>query len=81
MAVHAAPADSLSDTNPIRGAIAGSRKAGRVDESFQQHGLVALVALPVDGQLSRCLREDGGGKPVDLDPWKHQETAVINDVL
>jgi len=81
ISIHAAASLSFTQVDPIRSPITRPRKAGAIDQSFEQQGAIAIKRLPVQGKLTCCQRENLARQASNRNPRKYQETAVRNDVL
>src|SRR5262245_40611984 len=65
--VRATAAGGLSHIDPVGGSVAGSAKAIRIHESFQQERTMAVVIFPIVRQLPCTQRQDLAGQSFDPD--------------
>src|SRR5690349_18424566 len=79
--IHAPAPGGLSNMDPVGGPIAGSSKALRVDQGFQQQGTIPISDLPVVRELPGAQGQDLAGESFDADRGQNQETAIIDDPL
>jgi hypothetical protein len=61
ISIHAATSLGPSQGDPVGGPITGAAKALLLDQSFQQQRAVAVMLLPISGQLAGALRENLAG--------------------
>jgi hypothetical protein len=78
--IHAAAALGGAGMDPVCGAIAGAGETFRIDEGFEQQRSDAIGVNPIVGELTDHKREDFAGKLRNLDPWKDEKSAVVDDV-
>src|SRR6266704_2854823 len=81
MAIHPSSSGSFSNTNPVGSTIAGSEESKRIDESLQEHRLVAIMLGPVVDDLAGGARQNGRCQSLHAHPRQNQEAAVVDDIL
>jgi len=77
ISVLSASALGLADPAPVRGLIAGSGKAGSIDESLHQVKIMTVFCHPVLSQTPEAGGKDETGKMRDPYPWKDQKAGVV----
>jgi hypothetical protein len=78
--IHAAASLGGASMNPVCSAIAGAGEPFRVDKGFEQQRSDAIGVNPIVGKLMGHQRKDFAGKLLNLDPWKDEKSAVVDDL-
>ena len=71
----------LADGEPVGGAIAGAGETLRIDEGLDEDGLVAILLVPVGGQLADGQGQGVRGQMLDADPGQEQEARLRDDPM
>ena len=80
VAIHTAAPLGGADMNPVCGAIAGAGKPFWVDKGFEQQRFDEIGVEPIGRNLVNHKREDFTGKMLNLNPWKNEKSAVVDDL-
>lgn len=72
-----ASALALTDLVPVGCLIAGSGKAGSIDECLHQAEFVSVFCPPVLAQPLKAGAKDETGKMRDSNPWQDQKAGVV----
>ena len=68
---------ALTDLDPVCGLVAGSGKAGSVNESFNQTKIVTIFCYPVPTKPSEGCAKDKACKMGYPNPWENQESGIV----
>src|SRR5262249_28047451 len=67
-----------AEIHPVGGAVAGSAKAGYIDQGFQQERSDLVTRPPIVWQLTSDTRQDVARQMIYMNPGENQKPAVID---
>jgi len=71
----------LGQFDPIAGSIRSAQVVGRLDEGFQQPGLITVALLPILRESARRQAQQVAGQMRHLDAGPNQEARVVDDAM